>query len=206
MKNLAYAIRPLVLDMLSTLFFAGVFALTNNVILSTAVGMVTGVAQIAWLLMRRRKVAGLQYASVGLVIVMGSAAIITHDPRFVMIKPTIIYTVVAASMLQPGWMLRYMPPASLEYLPRSLIVAGGYAWAGLMALTAGLNIYFAFFTSPVLWAAFLAVFPLASKFAAFAIHYASFRLVALRNAKAGRSFSPETGAPVVPAMAEAAAA
>ena len=30
MKNLAYSIRPLALDMLSTLFFAGVFALTKS--------------------------------------------------------------------------------------------------------------------------------------------------------------------------------
>src|SRR3974390_1535916 len=112
MKNLAYAIRPLALDMLSTLFFAGVFALTKNVILSTVIGMGIGVSQLAWLLVRRRKIAALQWASVGLVIVMGSAAIAFHDPRFIMIKPTIIYAVVAASMLQPGWMMRYMPPVA----------------------------------------------------------------------------------------------
>ena len=101
-----------------------------------------------------------------------------------MIKPTIVYTVVAASMLQPGWMTRYMPPASLPYLPRSLIVGGGYAWAGLMATTALLNLYFAFETSAATWAAFLGVFPMASKLAAFAIHYATFRAVAMRNARA----------------------
>lgn len=185
MKNLAYAIRPLALDMLSTLFFAGVFALTKNVVLSTAIGMVIGVSQLGWLLLRRRKIAALQWASVGLVIVMGSAAIITQDPRFVMIKPTIIYVVVAASMLQPGWLTRYTPPDGLAYLPRSLIVGAGYFWAGLMALTAGLNVYFAFFTSPAAWAAFLAIFPMASKLTAFAIHYATFRAIAIRNARAG---------------------
>jgi intracellular septation protein len=189
MKNLAFAIRPLALDMLATLFFAAIFAITKNLYLATAVGIAIGVAQIAWLLMRRRRIAGLQWASVGLVIVMGSAAIITKDPRFVMIKPTIIYVVVAASMLQPGWMLRYMPPASLDYLPRSLIVSGGYAWAGLMLLTGALNLYFAFETSPLTWAAFLAVFPMASKLTAFAIHYATFRYVALRNQRAGVSFA-----------------
>lgn len=188
MKNLAYAIRPLALDMLSTLFFAGVFALTKNVVLSTVIGMVIGVSQIAWLLLRRRRIAALQWASVGLVIVMGSAAILTNDPRFVMIKPTIIYVVVAGSMMQPGWLTRYTPPDGLVYLPRSLIVAAGYAWAALMALTAGLNVYFAFFTSTAVWASFLAIFPMASKFTAFAIHYAVFRAIARRNAEAGVSF------------------
>ncbi|HEY1753129.1 MAG TPA: septation protein IspZ [Caulobacteraceae bacterium] len=195
MKNLAFAIRPLALDMLSTLFFAGVFALTRNLYAATAIGIAIGVGQLAWLLVRRRRIAALQWASVGLVIVMGSAAILTRDPRFVMIKPTIAYVTVAASMLQPGWMVRYMPPASLEWVPRSLIVAGGYAWAGLMALTAALNLYFAFETSAAAWAAFLAVFPMASKLAAFAIHYATFRWVALRNARAGVSFGqPEAAA------------
>lgn len=187
MKNLAYAIRPLAIDMLATLFFAAVFAITKNLVLSTGIGIAIGVGQIGWLLYRRRKIAGLQWASVGLVIVMGGAAILTNDPRFIMIKPTIVYVVVAASMLQPGWMVRYMPPASLPYLPRALIVGGGYAWAALMALTAGLNLYFAFETSAATWAAFLAVFPLASKLAAFAVHYVTFRAVALRNARAANA-------------------
>ena len=190
MKNLAYAIRPLALDMLSTLFFAGVFALTKSVIVATAIGMAVGIGQVGWLLLRGRKIAALQWASVGLVIVMGSAAILTNDPRFVMIKPTIIYVVVAASMLQPGWITRYMPPEGLVRLPRSLIVGAGYAWAGLMALTAALNVYFAFFTSAATWAVFLGVFPTASKLAAFALHFAVFRAIALRNARAGVTFAP----------------
>ena len=183
MRNLAYAIRPLAIDMLATLFFAAVFAVTRNLVLSTAIGVATGVGQIGWLLWRRRKIAGLQWASVGLVIVMGGAAILTNDPRFIMIKPTIIYLTVAASMLQPGWMTRYMPPASLPYLPRSLIVGGGYAWAALMGVTALLNLYFAFETSAATWAVFLGVFPMASKLTAFAIHYTTFRTVALKNAR-----------------------
>ena len=194
MKNLAYAIRPLALDMLSTLFFAGVFALSKSVILATAIGMAIGVAQVAWLLFRRRKIAALQWASVGLVIVMGSAAILTNNPRFVMIKPTIIYVVVAASMLQPGWLTRYTPPGGLVYLPRSLMVGAGYAWAALMALTAALNVYFAFFASPAVWAAFLAIFPMASKLTAFGVHYAVFRAIARRNARAGVSFAEVTAA------------
>jgi intracellular septation protein A len=188
MKNLAYAIRPLALDMLATLFFAGVFALTKNLYLSTAIGVATGVGQVAWMLFKGRRVAALQWASVGLVIVMGGAAILTNDPRFVMIKPTVIYTVVAASMLQPGWMMRYLPPESVQYLPRGLIVGAGFGWAALMALTGLLNLYFAFETSAATWAAFLAVFPMASKLGAFAIHFTTFRFIARRNAAAGRSF------------------
>ncbi|HEX3920198.1 MAG TPA: septation protein IspZ [Caulobacteraceae bacterium] len=191
MKNLAYAIRPLALDMLSTLFFAGVFALTHNLYAATGLGIAIGIGQISYLLFRGRKVAALQWASVGLVIVMGVAAIVTNDPRFVMIKPTIIYVVVAASMLQPGWMTRYVPPAAQEHLPRRLIVGAGYGWAALMALTAVLNLYFAFATSAATWAAFLAIFPMASKLTAFAIQYGAFRVIAIRNARSGASASSQ---------------
>jgi hypothetical protein len=93
-------------------------------------------------------------------------------------------------MLQPGWMMRYLPPEGLRYLPRSLIVGGGYAWATLMALTAALNLYFAFQTNAATWAAFLAIFPMASKLTAFAVHYTSFRLIGRRNARAGISYAP----------------
>jgi intracellular septation protein A len=192
MKNLAYAIRPLALDMLSTLFFAAVFALTKNLYLSTGIGIAIGVSQVAFLLLRGRRVAALQYASVGLVIVMGGAAILTHDARFVMIKPTIIYTVVAASMLQPGWLTRYLPPASVEHLPRAAVVWAGFGWAALMAATGVLNVYFAFYTSPATWAAFLAVFPMASKFAAFAVTFTTLRWIAMRNLRANAA----SGAPV----------
>ena len=188
MKNLAYAIRPLALDMLSTLFFAGVFALSRNLYLATALGIAIGVSQLAWLALRRRRIAALQWASVGLVIVMGGAAIVARDPRFVMVKPTIVYAVVAASMLQPGWLMRYLPPTAVQYVPRAAVVWAGSGWAALMALTAALNLYFAFATTPAAWTAFLATFPMASKLAAFAVTYGALRWIGLRNRRAGVSF------------------
>jgi intracellular septation protein A len=44
----------------------------------------------------------MQWASLGLVIVLGGATVLTGDPRFVMIKPTIAYLTVGAAMLQRG--------------------------------------------------------------------------------------------------------
>ena len=87
----------------------------------------------------RRAVAPLQWASLGLVLVFGAAALLTHDARFLMAKPTLVYAIVGAVMLQRGWMLRYLPPAAEGYGERYMIVFG-YAWSGLMFLTAGLNL------------------------------------------------------------------
>ncbi len=188
MKNLAYAIRPLLLDMLSTLAFAGLFALTHNIYLSAGAGIAIGVGQVTILKARKLPIARMQWASMGLVVVFGAATILTHDARFIMVKPTIGYTAIGLVMLQRGWMERYMPPATKMYLPYSLIVGMGYVWSGLMFVTAVANLVIALTLGTKIWTEFLAVFPLASKLGLFAVHYASFRWIALRNHKAGLTF------------------
>jgi intracellular septation protein A len=191
MKNLFYAARPILTDMLSTILFAALFALTSNITLSTAAAMALGVGQVGLEKLRGRPVPGMQWASLGLVTVLGGATLFTGDPRFVMIKPTIVYLTIGAAMLQPGWMDRYMPPASKDYLPPRLIVAGGYVWSGLMFATAALNLLVAFTMDHKAWLAFIGVFPLASKLGLFALHYASFRFIALRNHRARDAMAAE---------------
>ncbi len=184
MKNLFYAARPVLTDMLSTVLFAALFALTSNIYIATGSAMAFGIGQVGLEKLRRKPVPGMQWASLGLVTVLGGATLFTGDPRFVMIKPTIAYVTVGAAMLQRGWMNRYMPPASRDYLPERLVNAGGYVWSGLMFLTAVLNLVIALTMSHKAWLAFIGVFPLASKLGLFAIHYAAFRFIALRNHRA----------------------
>ena len=71
------------------------------------------------------------YASLALVIVLGSATLLTSDPRFVLAKPAIAHFAIGAIMLKRGWMLRYMPPIVAETIPEYVTIAG-YAWAALM--------------------------------------------------------------------------
>jgi intracellular septation protein A len=170
--------------MSSSLLFAALFGLTNNIYLATGCAIALGVGQVALEKLRRRPIPGMQWASLGLVTVLGMATLFTGDPRFVMIKPTIIYLTVGAAMLQPGWLDRYTPPAAKDYLPRRLIVGAGYVWAGLMFVTAALNFVIATRFDHKTWVAFIGVFPLVSKLGLFAIHYAAFRFIALRNHRA----------------------
>ena len=198
MKNLAYAIRPLALDMLSTILFAVLMAATHDVYLSTGAAIAMGALQAAWQKARGKPVAGMQWASLGLVTVMGGASLLTGDPRFVMIKPTVIYLTVGAVMMRRGWMARYMPPSAKDYLPPSLITAWGYVWAALMFATAAANLVVALTLGVKAWTVFLAFFPLASKLGLFAVHYLSFRFIAIRN---HRAQSAATGEAAVAAAA-----
>lgn len=189
MRYFFNAARFIVADFAATILFVGLYALTHSFLLATALAVVLGVGQIAFDVIRRRPVEALQWLSLGLVVVMGGATLVTHDPRFVMIKPTIIYLAVAAVMLRPGWMNRYLPPIVTENAPE-LGHAFGYVWAGMMGLTALANLALVAAGDPALWAWFVAVVPLASKVALFLIQYVVLRLVVggrVRRAAATRA-------------------
>jgi intracellular septation protein A len=199
MKNLFYAARPIVTDMLSTILFAVLFGLTNNIYLSTGAAVALGIGQVGVEKLRGKPIPGMQWASLGLVTVLGGATLLTGDPRFVMIKPTIAYLTVGAAMLQRGWMDRYIPPVAKDYLPRGLIVGAGYVWSGLMFLTAALNLFFAFAMGHKAWLEFVGVFPLASKLGLFAIQYATFRFISLRNHRARHTVTQDAAPQAQPA-------
>jgi intracellular septation protein len=173
MNNLLYAARPLISDFLPTIVFAVLLAMKVDVRIATGAALLVGVAQVAIQRLLKRKVELLQWASLGLVVVFGTLGILTSDPRFLMAKPTIIYLAVGAVMLKRGWMLRYMPPIAREH-GEPLMIAFGYVWAGLMALTALANLAVAV-ALPSQWPAFIAIVPLASKIALFAVQYATVR-------------------------------
>ena len=192
MKNLLFAAKPLLLDLMSTLVFVALSAITHNMLLATVVAMAAGASRVAYLWVRGERVNAMQWMSLGLVAVFGSATLLTHDPRFMMAKPTIVYILVGAAMLERGWMLPYLPPAAREHLEDGVMIRWGYVWAGLMFTTAALNMFFALATSLAVWSAFVAIFPAGSKAALFAIQYLSIRALAIRNA---RSQQAETLAP-----------
>jgi intracellular septation protein A len=192
MKNLFFAAKPLALDLISTLLFVALSALTHNILLATSVAMVAGGARVIWLRMRGERVNAMQWMSLGLVVVFGAATLFTHDPRFMMAKPTIIYLLVGAAMLERGWMLPYLPPTAREHLEDSVMIGWGYVWAGLMFVTAALNAFFALATSLEVWSLFVAMFPAASKIALFAVQYLTIRSLSIRNARAREVLAAQT--------------
>jgi len=184
MKNLFYAARPIVTDMFSTILFAALFALTNNIYLSTGAAIALGIGQVGFEKLQGRPIPGMQWASLGLVTVLGGATLLTGDPRFVMVKPTVIYLTIGAAMMQRGWMERYMPPQSRAFVPDRVFIGWGYVWAGLMFATAIANVVIAVALGRHAWLLFVGVFPLASKLTLFAVNYLHIRHVAIRNHRA----------------------
>jgi intracellular septation protein len=107
----------LLLDMASTFLFLVLYLSTHNITLSVVLGMALGIGQIGWQFARKKPIDTMQWMSLFLVVGSGAATLITNDPRFVMIKPSVIYTIVGIVMLKPGWMNRYLPPVAIELVP-----------------------------------------------------------------------------------------
>ena len=183
MRNLLQSARLLVSDLAATLLFLAVLLLTHDLILAVALGVGLGVVQIGWLMAQRRRIETMQWLSIGLVVASGVATLLTSDPRFVMLKPTVIYCIVGTYMLRPGWMNRYLPPIAIQTVP-DIAYIFGFAWAALMFLSAALNIALALSLDPLTWSAAMSTWGIASKIALFLAQYAIMRTVGRRRAMA----------------------
>jgi intracellular septation protein A len=185
MRNLFAAAKLLLLDMASTVFFLVVFLLTKNIPLAVVLGVALGVAQIGWEFVRKRPIDTMQWMSLFLVVGAGAATLLTNDPRFVMLKPSLIYLVVGVVMLKPGWMNRYLPPLAKELVPDIAFIFG-FVWSGLMFFSAALNLIVALNFSVVTWASFMSIYGVVSKLGLFLIQYATMRYIGIRRANSGR--------------------
>ena len=195
MRNLLEAGRMLLLDMAATLFFLLLYLLTHNVALSVVLGMALGTAQIGWRLARRVPIDTMQWMSLFLVLGAGTVTLITNDPRFVMIKPTVIYIVVGIVMLKRGWMNRYLPPIAIELVPDIAVIIG-YAWSGLMFFSAALNLIVALNFSVVTWSAAKSIWGIVSKLVLFLIGYVVMRSIGARRRRGRQLQQDVAGAPL----------
>jgi intracellular septation protein A len=186
MKNLYDAGKWLLLDMASTLFFLILYLLTKSIPISVALGIALGIAQIVWQSLRKIPIEAMQWMSLFLVVASGTATLLTNDPRFVMIKPSLIYTAVGVVMLKSGWMNRYFPPIARELVP-DIGSLFGYVWAGLMSFSAVLNLIVALTFSVVAWASAMSIYAVVSKAVLFLVQYATMRYIGGRRHRARRA-------------------
>ncbi len=198
MKSLFHAGKFLALDMASTFIFLGAYLVTKSIPLAVALGVVFGVGQIAWQLSKKKPIDAMQWLSLFLVVASATATLITNDPRFVMVKASLVYAIVGAFMLKRGWMNRYMPEVALEVVPDIAIIYG-FVWSALMFLSAALNVYVALNYSFLAWSGFMAAWGTASKLTLFLVQFTSMRYIGVRRRRA--QLARETTAAGAPAAA-----
>jgi len=175
----------LLTDFVSAIVFLVLYLTTGNVVLATCVAVAGAVAQVIYSRFKGQPLGFMTYAILAVVIVLGTATLLTNDPRFVLAKPAIGHFAIGAIMLKRGWMLRYMPPIVTDTIPEYVTIAG-YAWAVLMFVL-GLGTIAAASTGDLkLWAFYVSVVLIGAKVVAFAVQYAAFRWVITTRLRAAR--------------------
>jgi intracellular septation protein A len=166
--------------------FLALYLITDNVMLATSVAIAGSLAQVIYSRIKGQPLSFMAWASLGLVIVLGGATLLTDDPRFVLAKPAIGHFAVGAIMLKRGWMLRYLPPIVTETIPEYVTIAG-YVWAALMFVLGAGVIAVASTGDIQLWALYVSVVAIGAKVAAFAVQYVAFRLLVTHRIRAIRA-------------------
>jgi len=198
MKELLHSAKYLAEDMASMILFVIVLEIANSLLhieltqatmIAVAAGMVLGVCQIAWHMIRKEKIDAMQWLSVALVIVGGAATFLTKDPRFVMMKPSVIHVIIGVFMLKKGWMNRYLPEVAQLVAP-DVAVAFGFVWSGLMFFTAVLNVVVAMKVNALEWAKIMSIWGAGSLVGLFLIQFAVMRFIGRRRVMRGEVVLP----------------
>jgi intracellular septation protein len=171
------ALGQILNDFLSAILFLIVYALSESLFVAAGIAVAAGLVQLARLGLTRRRVEPMQWISLGLVVVLGGATMLTQSPRFMMVKPSIVHFAVAAVMLRRGWMIRYLPEIVRQNVAEPAIVAAGFAWSALIAALGLGNFVIALHSDIVTWAWFVSVGAVGAKIAALALQYVVFRTI-----------------------------
>jgi intracellular septation protein A len=175
-------------DFLSAIVFLVIYLATENVVLATSVAIAGAVGQVVYARIKRQPLGFMTWASLALVILLGSVTLLTNDPRFMLAKPAIAHFAIGTIMLKRGWMLRYMPPIVVEHAP-DYVTFAGYAWAALMFVLGAGTIAVAMTGDLKLWALYVSVVAVGAKIAAFAVQYVAFRIGITSRIRAARAIA-----------------
>nr|WP_314623419.1 septation protein A [uncultured Noviherbaspirillum sp.] len=128
------------------------------ILLATAVAIIATIAQIGYLLARGRKVDGMLWVSLAIIVVFGGATIYFHNEAFIKWKPTVLYWVfavvlVGAQLLMNKNLIRMMMKGQVD-LPDPVWTRLNMAWAAFFAAMGVINLYIAHNFSTSTWVNF----------------------------------------------------
>jgi len=175
------ALWHLLSDLLTATVFLITYAVSSNVRIAAGVAVLIGLAHAASSRLVGRRNQPIKWAGFGVLLALGSATILSLNPRFMMVKPSLVHFGVAAGMFRRGWMVAYITPIARQNVPAAVIVAAGYAWAALMAALGLTNAVIALDLDLTTWAWFILVGSVGAKVGAVALQYTVFRTIVRRR-------------------------
>lgn len=131
--------------------FADIFVATGVAIAATFV-------QIGWVLARRKRVTGMQWASLFIIGVFGGATLLLRDETFIKWKPTVLYWAAGVIFLgalafKQNLVKAVMSEGGLE-LPEVVWTKLAIAWGVFFIFKGTLNLYVAYAFPTDVWVNF----------------------------------------------------
>ena len=143
-------------DLLPVVLFFVAFKLAD-IYIATAVAIATTVLQVAWLKLRRQRVPGMLWASLGIIVVFGGATLLLQDETFIKWKPTVLYwlfgAVLAGAALLRKNLIRSVLSQEMQ-LPDAIWSRLNWSWVAFFAFMGVANLYVAYNYPTDLWVNF----------------------------------------------------
>lgn len=128
-----------------------------DIYVATAVAIVASIVQIGWLLLRGRRVEGMQWTSLAIIVVFGGMTLLLQDETFIKWKPTVLYglfaLVLAGAHLFGRNLIRSLMGQQIA-LPESIWGRLNFLWVGFFVVMAALNLFVAYRFSTDTWVDF----------------------------------------------------
>ncbi len=144
-------------DLFPVILFFLAFKL-YDIFVATAVAIVAAIAQIGWLWFCRRQVDKMMWINLAIIVIFGSATLISQDETFIKWKPTVLYWLIATVLLFSNLIFRKnLIQAMLEkqiVLPLFIWDRLNLSWFGFFLTMGCINLYVAFSFSVDTWVTF----------------------------------------------------
>jgi intracellular septation protein len=151
--------QSLVGEYLSGLVSGGAVTATQApILLATAVAIVATMAQILFLLARKKKIDGMLWVSLAVITIFGGATIYFHNETFIKWKPTVLYWIFGGVLLFSQLvfrnnLIRTMMKEQIV-LPEAVWQKVGFAWIAFFIVMGLLNLYVAYNFATPAWVNF----------------------------------------------------
>src|SRR3982751_2986518 len=128
-----------------------------DIFVATAVAIAASIVQVGWLLVRKKKVEPMLWASLVIILVFGGLTLYLRDKTFILWKPTVLYwlfgTVLAGGALFGRNLIRSLLSDQMR-LPEQIWARLNWSWVAFFAFMGVANLYVAFNYSEKIWATF----------------------------------------------------
>jgi intracellular septation protein len=147
----------LLLDFFPIILFFIAFKV-GGIYWATGVAIVATIAQIAWLRHSTGKVEPMQWVSLGVIVLFGGATIVAQNETFIKWKPTVLYWLMAATLLAGQVLfkknlLKSLMGSQLE-LPDAAWRVTNWSWIAFFAVMGVVNLWVAYTFDTDTWVNF----------------------------------------------------